>query len=249
MAHKKDNSYRHLENPLVRVTDTHIYFLKGILSNWYPSPRPFSGKRALERCMPQLDALEIAHPTEDAVSTRLIKSFVFGRGEQWMMALKAWIFERDSFPLGDSVVKASDKPGSFDELRKEMLSVKPPQSTGSKKELWGSALCRILRTNSPKSQKMLGRKVPNFDDEVWTKASEPIVVAGCLARAEFDRDLKGLYLSSGERTFVEGSARDRVWGVGLDWKSEEILDEVNWRGLNRLGKAHNEAARILKGEE
>ncbi|KAL4862874.1 hypothetical protein BDV12DRAFT_36505 [Aspergillus spectabilis] len=251
MAQKKDKTNRHLENLEIRVTDSHIYFVKGLLSNWHPSPNTFVGKCALERCLPQLDALKIPHPAEDAISTQLIKSFSFRRGEQWMMALKAWIFERDSFSLGESVFKEDgDRSDFFDDLRTDMLSVKalPQSADDRRKKLWGSALCRIMRTNSPKSQKMLGRKVPNFVDEVWTKASGAIVVAGCVARAEVDTELKKLYLASGKRVFVEGSRVDRVWGVGLDWKSEEILDEKNWRGANRLGEAHNEAAKVLKRE-
>ncbi|KAL4764842.1 NADAR family protein [Aspergillus foveolatus] len=233
----------HLENPDIRVTDTHIYFLRGILSNWYLSPYPFTGQRALELCLAQLDEFDIPHPAEDAISTRLIKSFRFRRGEQWMMAMKAWLFERESTPLGESVLDDA----SFDQLQAEMLSDKPAPGSNDprRKELRESVLCRIMRTNNPKPQKTLGRKVPNFDDAVWTTASGVIVVAGCVARAEADDELKKLYFSSEKRVFVEGSASDRVWAVGLDWESDEILDKGNWRGTNRLGKAHMEAARIL----
>ncbi|KAL3470172.1 hypothetical protein BJX99DRAFT_251433 [Aspergillus californicus] len=250
MSQETFNSH-YLANKEIRVTDSHIYFLRGVLSNWHPSPQPFTGKRALELCLPKLDALEIPHPAKDAISTRLIESFSFRRGEQWMMALKAWLFEHDSTPLGQSLfedIPSRKNPETFDKLRDEMLSVKRlPQSTDpGRKELWGSALCRIMRTNSPKSQKMLGRKVPNFDQLLWEKASRDIVIAGCTARAEVDEELKGLYLASGERVFVEGSRNDRVWGVGLDWKSKEILDEKNWRGRNRLGEAHNEARSLIQ---
>lgn len=75
------------------------------------------------------------------------------------------------------------------------------------------------------------------------------MVAGCVARAEVDDELKGLYLASGRRVFVEGSRRDRVWGVGLDWKSQEILEKNNWRGSNRLGEAHDDAARMVKAKK
>jgi ribA/ribD-fused uncharacterized protein len=187
--------------------------------------------------------LGIPHLAEDAISTRLIKPFRFRRGEQWMMAMKAWLFERDSTPLGESVLDDA----SFDQLQAELLSDKPVPGSNDprRKELRESALCRIMRTNNPKSQKTLGRKVPNFDDAVWTTASGVIVVAGCIARAEADDELRKLYFSSEKRVFVEGSASDRVWAVGLNWESDEILDEGNWRGTNRLGKAHSEAARIL----
>ncbi|KAL5051741.1 hypothetical protein BDW71DRAFT_171733 [Aspergillus fruticulosus] len=104
-----------------------------------------------------------------------------------------------------------------------------------------------MRTNNPKSHKMLGRKVPNFDDELWTAASRVIVVVGCIARTEADDGLKKLYLSSGKRVFVEGSASGRVWLVGLNWESKEILDEKFGGGRIGWGKAHGEAARIWRG--
>lgn len=246
MAQETLLNNRYLANPNIRVTDSHIYFLRGILSNWHPSPEPFTGERALELCLAQLDTLGIPHPAKDAISTRLVESFSFRRGEQWMMAMKAWLFERDSVPLGESVI---DK-NSVNELQREMLNIKPfPRAADAQRRgLWESALCRIMRTNSPKSQKMLGRKVPNFRDDLWTKASGAIVVAGCVARAEVDDELKGLYLASRQRVFVEGSRRDRVWGVGLDWKSKEILDKSNWRGSNRLGEAHDDAAGMVRAK-
>ncbi|KAL2856666.1 hypothetical protein BJY01DRAFT_242711 [Aspergillus pseudoustus] len=235
-----------LDVPGTRVTDTHIYFLPGVLSNWHPSPDRFSGKRALELCLHNLDESKIPQPDENAISTRLLQAFSFGCGEQWMMAIKAWLFERDSVPLGESIEDLDEK--SFGELREDVLRIKPLPETADpqRKGLWESSLCRIMRSNSPRSQKMEGRKVRNFDDKLWTKASGAVVVAGCVARAEVDDQLKGLYLASGDRVFVEGSRKDRVWGVGLDWKSKEILNEKNWRGANRLGKAHNEAAMYLR---
>ncbi|KAL4913277.1 hypothetical protein BDW62DRAFT_214369 [Aspergillus aurantiobrunneus] len=174
------------------------------------------GKRALEL-------------SEDAISTRLLQSFPFGRGEQWMMTVKAWLFERNSISLGESVLDdKGPESDSMDQLQAEMLSIKTPADP-RRRALRGSSL-----------------RVPNFRNNLWTKASGAIVVAGCVARAEVDDELEGLYLASGKRGFVERSQKDRIWGVGLDWKSEKILDEGNWRGANRLGKAHGEAARIVK---
>ncbi|KAL4943191.1 hypothetical protein BDV06DRAFT_190455 [Aspergillus oleicola] len=238
------NTFDPLTNPDIRVTDTHIYFARGILSNWSASAEPFSGARSLSLCLSKLDDLNIPHPAEEATSTRLIQSFRFGRGEQWMMAMKAWLFERGDVELGE---KTGLSNTDFDALRAEMLYVKLPSSAspGSQK-LWQSSLCAILRTNSPMTQKILGRKVPNFDEDLWDKASGAIVLAGCIARSEVDKDLERLYIAAGKRVFVEGSSRDRVWGVGLNWRCNEILDEGCWRGGNRLGWTHCEAARVIQ---
>ena len=39
------------------------------------------------------------------------------------------------------------------------------------------------------------------------------------------------------RTIVEASPYDKIWGVGLLEDDPLILDEKNWKGLNLLGKA------------
>lgn len=36
---------------------------------------------------------------------------------------------------------------------------------------------------------------------------------------------------------VEGSLHDSVYGVGIYWNDDLILDEANWRGTNLLGIA------------
>ncbi|KAL4927697.1 NADAR family protein [Aspergillus undulatus] len=164
----------HLANPDIRVTDTHIYFLRGILSNWYASPVLFSGARALELCLAHLDALNIPHPAENEITL--------------------------SVSISVTVLAALNRQ----------------QHRPSRNQLWESALCQIMRASSLKAQESLGRKVPNFNEDLWNKASRAIVVAGCVARAEVDADLKQLYLASGKRVFVEGSSTDCIWGVGLE---------------------------------
>jgi len=62
------------------------------------------------------------------------------------------------------------------------------------------------------------------------------------------RDLVGRDLDR-RREIVEGSPYDKIWGVGLHWASEEILDEANWEGLNWLGDALMEVRRMLKHDE
>jgi predicted NAD-dependent protein-ADP-ribosyltransferase YbiA (DUF1768 family) len=51
------------------------------------------------------------------------------------------------------------------------------------------------------------------------------------------------------RRFVEGSPVDRVWGVGLKWDDPKCEEEASWRGENRLGKCHDEAARYMREKE
>jgi predicted NAD-dependent protein-ADP-ribosyltransferase YbiA (DUF1768 family) len=103
--------------------------------------------------------------------------------------------------------------------------------------------------------KALGRKCPNFDPHAWDKVSPAAVTAACLARAKANKELAEVYEENLEsvpaghddtrpklkRRFVEGSPRDRIWGVGLSFNDNRIDDERQWKGANRLGKCHDEA--------
>ncbi|RAQ61024.1 hypothetical protein COH20_011017 [Aspergillus flavus] len=231
-------------NPHIRTTPTHIFFHSGPLSNWHPSTPPFPGHRALTLCLPDLDALGIPHPSPQSAVTRLISSWSFTCGEQWMMAMKGWLFE--DIPGLDSGVDISDE--EFEGVRAVALGISEPlPECIREKAIWDSTVASVLRTRQPRVQKALGRCAEGFREDVWEFASEVIVIAGCVARAEVDPALREVYLASGGRRFVEGSVRDRVWGVGLRWDSGEIEDEGNWRGRNRLGRCHDEAARVVKG--
>ena len=43
----------------------------------------------------------------------------------------------------------------------------------------------ILKSYSPRDQKALGRKVRNFDDEVWTANCKEIVKTGNMAKVSY----------------------------------------------------------------
>lgn len=91
----------------------------------------------------------------------------------------------------------------------------------------------IMNADYPQKQKNLGRLVKNFDDSVWSAVSIPIVTTGCLAKFGSDKWLKKLLIATGDKTIVEASPYDRIWGIGY---SEELAMQniENW-GENRLG--------------
>ena len=94
----------------------------------------------------------------------------------------------------------------------------------------------IVKANNPQDVKRLGRAVQNFDDKVW-KARRYEIMKEVL-RAKFsDAGLRQLLLSTGNRTLVEASPYDRVWGIGLSAEDPKALNPNNWRGSNLLGKA------------
>lgn len=227
----------------MRSTPTHVFFWFGPLSNWHRG-RPFSGERAWEETVARLDALGIERPSDDALSSRLLRAATYVCGEQWMMACKAWLFDR-SFVMTRCDVEATPIEKVLPAALDARVDV-PGQPPIKRARVWSTPLARILRASDPKEQKAIGRDVQDYVDAVWTAARVPCVVAGTIARMENDPQARDVLLGTGDRLLVEGSPHDRIWGVGLKWDDPAIEDPARWRGLNLLGIAHGEARPLLR---
>lgn len=94
--------------------------------------------------------------------------------------------------------------------------------------------------------KMLGRKVRNYNDTKWNEVRYDKMVEVLRAKFSQNEDLKQILLETGDRTLVEGSPYDKIWGVKIDWQDDKILDEKNYKGLNLLGKALMQVRSELK---
>jgi ribA/ribD-fused uncharacterized protein len=94
----------------------------------------------------------------------------------------------------------------------------------------------IKNEKSPRNHKALGRRVRNFDDDIWTKYCEDIVTLGSYLKFSQNFALKEELIQTGNATLVEGSPYDRIWGVGLRFDSPHINDPSKWKGENKLGK-------------
>lgn len=95
---------------------------------------------------------------------------------------------------------------------------------------------RIMDAPHPRDQKELGRAVRNFDADTWNAHAREIVYEGNLAKFNQDSDLREYLMDTGDLYLVEGAWYDRVWGVGLAWDDDRILDVNNWQGTNWLGE-------------
>lgn len=95
---------------------------------------------------------------------------------------------------------------------------------------------QILKSDAPGNQKALGRKVKNFDTEVWEAHCRQIVYDGCKAKfLQNDNLLKHLLGTKGT-TLVEASPVDPVWGIGLPENNPKAYSRSTWRGKNWLGE-------------
>ena len=108
----------------------------------------------------------------------------------------------------------------------------------SKAILFGDSViaAMILQETKPTKMKALGRKVRNFDDDVWCANREELTFKGLFEKYNQNANLKKLILDTGNREIVEASPRDRVWGIGMGENNPDAEDKSKWKGRNILGK-------------
>ena len=94
----------------------------------------------------------------------------------------------------------------------------------------------IMKTSDPKRQKALGREVANFNAAEWDEVCEDIVAHGLYYKFSHNSVLKIALLKTRNKTIVEASPVDTIWGIGMAEDDPDILDESKWRGRNLLGK-------------
>jgi len=95
---------------------------------------------------------------------------------------------------------------------------------------------KILKADTAKEVKRLGRLVKNFDDVVWKKHARDIVFKGNLAKFQQNPIMKAKLLNTNDSILVEGNQHDPIWAVKLHDKDPKILDPYQWKGTNWLGQ-------------
>ncbi|RYU94642.1 NADAR family protein [Emticicia agri] len=98
-------------------------------------------------------------------------------------------------------------------------------------------LHKILSAKSPAEAKKLGRKVKNYQDEVWLANRYAIVKEGNLHKFSQNQALKDFLLNTADRVIVEASPVDSIWGIGMATDHKDIENPEKWKGLNLLGFA------------
>ncbi len=94
-----------------------------------------------------------------------------------------------------------------------------------------------LAAPDPKAAKALGRKVKNFDGQLWADRCREIVTRGNIEKFRQHAPLRDFLLTSSGSVIVEASPYDRIWGIGMKHSDEQTLDPTKWRGSNLLGFA------------
>lgn len=107
-------------------------------------------------------------------------------------------------------------------------------------------LHRIMQQTDPQKVKDLGKEVGGFDQEVWDSSNILLVAVGAYYKFTQYDGLYDFMVEHQGRRFVEGSPKDKLWGVGMRWDDRKIEDPDNWRGQNRLGQALDLASIMMR---
>lgn len=110
---------------------------------------------------------------------------------------------------------------------------------------WGIA-AKIMETSDPSRHKSLGRQVKGFVDFVWQQHCREIVRQGNLHKFSQNDNLRRKLLATGDRTLVEASPKDTIWGIGLASNDPRALNPSQWRGTNWLGEALMQVRKELR---
>jgi hypothetical protein len=108
---------------------------------------------------------------------------------------------------------------------------------------------QILKSDSPRDQKKLGKQVAGFNKDRWVAERCKIVFRGNLAKFTQNEELKSRLLETGNRRMVEASPIDKIWGIGFAADNPLAYDPENWPGLNLLGAVLEDVRAHLKGGE
>ena len=104
---------------------------------------------------------------------------------------------------------------------------------------------QIMESGNPKDVRSFGRKVKDYDDDVWSNIRYEYTKALIMEKFRQNKDLLIILKKTGNMILVEGAWYDKIWGVGLKDTDPAIHDVKNWKGENLLGKALMEVRDLL----
>jgi ribA/ribD-fused uncharacterized protein len=106
---------------------------------------------------------------------------------------------------------------------------------------------KILQSAAPDQAKSLGRKVKDFDPQLWDEHKYEIVKKGNFLKFSQNQKSKNFLLSTGDKILVEASPYDKIWGIGMLETDKRAENPLLWEGENLLGFALMEVRDELRG--
>lgn len=107
----------------------------------------------------------------------------------------------------------------------------------------------IMESTNPMEIKKLGRRVKNYDDEVWKAVRYQIMRDALLLKFEQNAELRDKLLATGGRELFEASPTDRIWGIGVGPEAAKKVRNRSRFGKNLLGIALMEVRESLRSRK
>lgn len=101
---------------------------------------------------------------------------------------------------------------------------------------------KILKASNPAEAKDLGRRVSNFNPDVWNNIKYQMMYLAVYSKFSQNRLARGeLLIYAGNGPFVECNPVDLIWGIGYSMEDAPHSDPTTW-GKNLLGKILDKVA-------
>jgi len=96
---------------------------------------------------------------------------------------------------------------------------------------------RVLASSDPRQAKAVGRRVRNWDRDIWETNQLPIMVRALWLKVKQHKEIRQLLLQTDGMVLAEASPYDNTWGVGYGPSDKRAHDSNQWKGRNLLGEA------------
>jgi hypothetical protein len=94
----------------------------------------------------------------------------------------------------------------------------------------------ILASTEPSKQKYLAKNIHRFDEEKLNKVASEAMHGVLLHKYRQNSDLRNFLLATGDKTIIEASAHDKLWGSGLSLSNKYCLEHDKQSGDNLMGQ-------------
>ena len=96
----------------------------------------------------------------------------------------------------------------------------------------------IIFNAEPRTQKFLGQRVSDLNEDEWNKIKLSCMKDILLAKytRTIHQDLRKQLMNTGDRTIAEANGRDYDFTIGLPITHKDVINPNAWRGKNHLGK-------------
>ena len=94
----------------------------------------------------------------------------------------------------------------------------------------------ILNETNPSKIKMYGRKVNNYNEQIWKELRYDIMLEALRFKFTQNEDIKQKLIETKNRILYEASSSDNIWGIGFCYTDAICQDKRNF-GQNLLGNA------------